>query len=58
MAEFVEASPWEIRESHNPLESLMREYPAACALEEHAIGEVIGVAVKRREVGGRVIFIP
>ena len=58
MAEFVETASWEIRESHNPLAALMREYPGACALEEHMIGEVLGVPVKRREEAGKAIFSP
>jgi len=47
---------WEIRESHNPLASIMQNYPEARTMEEHMIGEVLGVAVKRREAGSHVIF--
>ena len=57
MAELVTGSAWEIRESHNPLSSLMEEYPEARALEEHIIGEVLGVPVRRREDEGRVVFM-
>ena len=58
MAELVTGSAWEIRESHNPLSSLMEEYPEARALEEQMICEVIGIDLRRRESGGQVIFAP
>jgi predicted ArsR family transcriptional regulator len=57
MAELVIGSPWEIRESHNPLSSIMEEYPEARTLEEQMICEVIGIPVRRREDEGRVTFI-
>ena len=47
---------WEIRESHNPLEQLMNEYPEVCAMEEHMIGEVLGQPVTRHGEAGKVIF--
>ena len=53
-----EGVPWAILESHNPLESIMKVYPEARALEENMISEVIGVAVKRSEIGGKIIFVP
>lgn len=56
MSQFVESDSWEIRESHNPLASLMEVYPEAKVQEEHLVGEVLGVKVKRREEGGKVIF--
>jgi predicted ArsR family transcriptional regulator len=56
MSTFHDGAAWEIRESHNPLALLMKEYPEAQMLEEHMIGEVLGVEVKRREEEGRVIF--
>lgn len=49
---------WEIRESHNPLASIMREYPEVKALEENMISEVLGLAVRRREEGEKSIFSP
>ncbi len=58
MAEFVLSSPWEIRESHNPLSALMEEYPEASGMEENMMSEVTGITLKRRESGGRVIFTP
>jgi hypothetical protein len=36
----------------------MEEYPEARALEEQMICEVIGIALRRRESGGQVIFAP
>jgi predicted ArsR family transcriptional regulator len=58
MCSLIGTTSWEIHESHNPLSSVMREYPEMRALEENAIGEVLGVPVKRREEGGKVIFSP
>jgi len=58
MSEFVIGSAWEIRECHNPLSSLMEEYPEARALEQQMICEVIGIALRRRESGSQVIFAP
>ena len=53
-----EGECWEIRESHNPLASMMKNYPEAQSMEEHMVSEVLGIMVKRREVEGRVIFTP
>lgn len=47
---------WEIHEYHNPHAALMREYPVAASLEETMIGEVLGVPVRRREEGTRIVF--
>jgi len=60
MSEFLisESEAWEIHESHNPLASIMENYPQSRALEELMISEVLGVRVKRHEEGGRVIFAP
>jgi predicted ArsR family transcriptional regulator len=49
---------WAIVESHNPLDAIMRAYPEARALEENMVSEVIGVAVKRTEIGGKILFAP
>lgn len=46
----------EIRECHNPLASVMRLYPAAAAMEESMVGEVLDRPVRRREEEGIVIF--
>ena len=56
MALLSEGDGWEIRESHNPLASIMKNYPEARSMEEHMIGEVLGAAVRRREAEGRVVF--
>jgi len=56
MSSLLQGERWEIREFHNPLAALFRRYPDAAAMEEHMIGEILGVAVKRREEGGAVIF--
>lgn len=56
MSTLEESGSWSIRESHNPLASLMEIYPEARALEEHSMSEVLGITVKRREEGGKVIF--
>ncbi len=53
-----DATGWILRECHNPLLPLMREYPGAAAMEEHMIGEVIGSPVLRREEEGSVLFMP
>ena len=45
-----------IRESHNPLAALMREYPAAKSMEENMVAEVLDVSVRRCEEGGIVVF--
>jgi predicted ArsR family transcriptional regulator len=58
MSELVESESWEIHENHNPLASIMRRYPEACSLEEHMMSEILGVGVKRKEEGMRVIFAP
>lgn len=46
----------EIRECHNPLASVMRLYPAAAAMEESMVGEVLDRPVRRSEEEGIVIF--
>jgi predicted ArsR family transcriptional regulator len=46
----------EIHECHNPLADLMEEYPGVDAMEETMVGEVLGVAVRRRQEGSRVVF--
>ncbi len=53
-----EGTSWEMRESHNPLDAIMRAYPEMRALEEHMISEVLGLRMKRREEGGKVVFSP
>ena len=59
MTEFQKTpDTWEIRESHNPLVSVMKNYPEVRKLEEHMMGEVLGVKVNRREEGSQVIFSP
>jgi predicted ArsR family transcriptional regulator len=58
MSELDERGCWKIRESHNPLEAIMRAYPEAHVLEEHMISEVLGLRMKRGEKGGKVIFSP
>ena len=50
---------WELRESHNPMSSLMKHYPEAAAMEECMMSDVLGVSVRRREDGevpGVVVF--
>ena len=49
---------WEIRESHNPLAGLMREYPFVPDLEEHMVGDVLGLPVSRTAREGMVVFAP
>ena len=46
----------EIRESHQPLASLMRSHPEARAMEENMVSQVLGRSIHRREEGGAVIF--
>jgi predicted ArsR family transcriptional regulator len=46
----------EIRECHNPLSSVMRDYPGSTAMEESMVSEVLGILVRRREEGGAVVF--
>jgi predicted ArsR family transcriptional regulator len=58
MSLLVEGSSWEIHESHNPFASVMLAYPEASGLEEHAVSEVLGTPVRRREMAGKVIFTP
>lgn len=55
----LEGDPsWILRECHNPLLPLMREYPGAAVMEEQMIGEVLGIPVVRREEEGMTIFSP
>ena len=56
MRSLVEQETWSIRESHDPLAALMRDYPVAASLEEQMMSEVLGIAVLRREEGGVVTF--
>ena len=49
---------WEIRESHNPLSGLMREYTFVPGLEEHMVGDVLGFPVSRTAREGMVVFAP
>ena len=58
LEENIGGDAWAIRESHNPLASIMESYPEARVLEEHLISEIVGVRVKRREEGRTVIFSP
>lgn len=53
-----DASGWMLRECHNPMLSLIREFPGAAAMEEQMIGDVIGIPVFRREEEGMVLFTP
>ena len=46
----------EIRECHNPLAGMIREYPFVPGLEEHMVGDVLGVPVSRTEREGMVVF--
>lgn len=46
----------EIRECHNPLASVMRQYPGAMLMEESMVGEVLGRPVRRGEEEGSVVF--
>jgi predicted ArsR family transcriptional regulator len=54
----VGESRWEILESHNPLASLMSDYPEVRAMEEHLIGEILGLGVSRTQEVGGVVFRP
>jgi predicted ArsR family transcriptional regulator len=54
----ADASDWILRECHNPLLALMKEYPGAAAMEEQMIGEVLGIPVLRREEEGMILFSP
>ena len=58
MAVLEGESPWRIRENHDPLAPILREYPAAAALEEHLVSEVLGIPVARSEQEGAVVFVP
>lgn len=51
-----EGSTLEIRECHNPLSSVMRDYPGSTAMEESMVAEVLGVPVRREEREGRTVF--
>lgn len=46
----------EIRESHQPLASLIRRHPEARAMEENMVSQILGRSISRREEGGAVIF--
>ena len=46
----------EIRESHQPLTSLMRSYPEVRAMEENMLSQILGRSIHRREEGGAVSF--
>jgi len=48
---------WELRESHNPMASLMQKYPGAGIMEESMVAEVLGMSVRRREEGGVTLFL-
>lgn len=52
-----EGQTLEIRECHNPLSSVMRDYPGSTAMEESMVAEVLGVAVRREERKGRTVFV-
>lgn len=56
MAVLEEGVPWKIRESHNPLAPILREYPGSATLEENLVGEVLGHPVVRSEQEGMVVF--
>jgi predicted ArsR family transcriptional regulator len=58
MSLLLEGASWEIHESHNPFASIMEAYPEACGLEEHALSEVLGTPVRRRQEAGKVIIFP
>ena len=49
-------SALQIRECHNPLTSVMKQYPGAMLMEESMVGEVLGCPVRRTEEEGRVLF--
>lgn len=53
---FHDGEPREIRECHNPLASIFREYQGAPVLEGNMISEVLGLPVRRCEEGGMVVF--
>jgi len=56
MTSFHAGVAWEIRECHNPLAGMIREYPFVPGLEEHMVGDVLGVPVSRTEREGMVVF--
>ena len=56
MSMLSETGEWEIRESHNPLQPIMQEYPQTRALEENMVSELLGTSVRRREEEGTVVF--
>ena len=56
MSMLSETGEWEIRESHNPLQPIMHEYPQTRALEENMVSELLGTSVRRREEEGTVVF--
>lgn len=45
-----------IRECHNPMASVMKQYPGAMVMEESMVGEVLGCPVRRTEEEGCVLF--
>jgi predicted ArsR family transcriptional regulator len=47
----------EIRECHNPLASVMKQYPGVATMEESMVGEVLGSPVRRAEDEGNVLFV-
>lgn len=46
----------QVRECHNPLTSVMKQYPGAMLMEESMVGEVLGCPVRRTEEEGSVLF--
>jgi hypothetical protein len=46
----------DIRESHQPLASLMRSHPEARAMEENMVSQILGRSIHRREDEGAVVF--
>jgi predicted ArsR family transcriptional regulator len=58
LAEGDSPGKWIIRESHNPLASLMKEYPESVAMEEQMVADVLELPVLRSEEERSVIFSP
>jgi predicted ArsR family transcriptional regulator len=56
MTSFHAGVAWEIHECHNPLAGMMRKYPFVPGLEEHMVGDVLGLPVSRTEREGMVVF--
>jgi hypothetical protein len=46
----------EIRESLQPLASIMRRHPEAHAMEENMVSQILGRSIHRREDEGAVVF--